>query len=145
VPCIDAGSLGAAMTQSAVYDVGIGPYWAWNVTGQFFTMRQSGQGQSSAGWIANSDLSLKDNLTPIAGAMAMIRKWTGYTYNRNDMPGNPRMAGLVANEVEDDLPEAVPRGVNGLRCLDHMGPIAVLTNALKEIDERLSHLELQPA
>ena len=137
-------SIGANVYGQTVYDSAVGIKHQITVNTGIFSMKDGGQGTSQGGWVASSDRSVKDNLVPISNAMAMVRGWTGYTYDKLDMAIDgvaPRKAGLIAQDVERELPEAISYGDNDTRYLDHNGPIAVLTNALKEIDARLAALE----
>ncbi len=119
-----------------------------------FDMKNNGQGESTAGWIAVSDRRAKTNFRVIQDAMAKLRAITGYVFDRLDvheMDGSVvTAAGLVAQEVQAVLPQSVPTTFvednplfpDGKRLsLDHMGPIALLVNAVKELDERIAQLE----
>lgn len=53
-----------------------------------------------------SDKRLKENLVPLKGSLDSVCKLTGYTYNYIDRP-EQSVAGLIAQEVQEVLPEAV--------------------------------------
>ena len=63
----------------------------------------------------NSDISLKDNITPIPDALDKVLQIRGVTFNRNDIEDNPRQAGVIAQEVEKVLPEVVSEGKDGIK------------------------------
>ena len=86
-----------------------------------------------------SDRRLKDNLEPVQNAGAKLDQITGYEY---DLDGK-RSAGLIAQEVEAILPQAVTTGDDGMKSLDYNQTIAVLVEALKEANQRITKLEEQ--
>ena len=53
-----------------------------------------------------SDRRLKENLVPLKGSLDSVCKLTGYTYNYINNP-EQSVAGLIAQEVQEVLPEAV--------------------------------------
>ena len=53
-----------------------------------------------------SDKRLKENLVPLKGSLDSVCKLTGYTYNYIDKP-EQSVAGLIAQDVQEVLPEAV--------------------------------------
>ena len=56
----------------------------------------------------SSDIRLKKDLVKIDNALDKIKTLTGYTYSLiNDLPSARRYTGLVAQEVESVLPEAI--------------------------------------
>jgi len=48
---------------------------------------------------------------------------------------------VIAQEVEPVFPELVATGPEGLKKVDYLGFIAVLIEAVKELDERVDELE----
>lgn len=86
-----------------------------------------------------SDQRVKTNLQPIRDAMTKVRQLVGYTYN---MEGNSqRMPGLLAQDVQKVLPEAVLTTPDGMLALAYGHLAGLLVNALKELDERITALE----
>lgn len=103
-----------------------------------------------------SDRRLKTELQPIKDAMAKVRKLTGYTYGRPDLAntvepspmwGVKRHAGVIYDEVLSVLPEATetdrPSEANPdpYGHVHHAGLIALLIQALNELDVRVAALE----
>jgi hypothetical protein len=83
-----------------------------------------------------SDLRLKRDLRPIEGALARVRALTGYTFARRHTPEAPRSAGLVAQEVREVLPEAVQEMPGGDLSVAYGNVVALLVEAIKELDMR---------
>ena len=57
--------------------------------------------------VSFSDRRLKSDLLEITGALDMLDEVTPSTYTRNDMEGNTRFAGVMAQDLQKVLPEAV--------------------------------------
>ena len=92
---------------------------------------------------AYSDERLKDNITPIAGAVAKVATLGGYTYTRNDLKGDRVYAGLIAQQVEQVLPEAVSESDDGTKMVDYNATIALLVEAMKELKSEVDDLKQQ--
>ena len=87
---------------------------------------------------ATSDLAKKEDLSPVTDALNKVKTLTGYTYTMKDT--GLRNAGLIAQEVEAVLPEAVD-GPEGEKTLDYAATISLLVNAIKEQAEQIEVLK----
>jgi hypothetical protein len=88
---------------------------------------------------AYSDINLKTDLEVIPNALSKVLQLTGYTYTRTDT--NERQTGLIAQDVEKVLPEAVIQG-------DHLslayGNLAgLLVESIKELTAEVKILEAE--
>ena len=90
---------------------------------------------------ANSDISLKDNIVAIPNALDKVLQIRGVTYNRNDIEGNPRQTGVIAQEVEKVLPEVISEDNNGIKSVAYGNMISLLIEAIKEQQTRIDMLE----
>ena len=94
----------------------------------------NGSGASSAGGSsagsAYSDMRMKDDIKPIGNAISKVRKLDGVTFDMNGKRGT----GLVAQQVEDVLPEVVHKDANGMRMVDYGNIVGLLVEAIKEMD-----------
>ena len=79
-----------------------------------------------------------------------VRRMRGVSYAWREgeehsarVPGPPgtRELGVIAQEVEQAFPEAVRTDADGYKRVDYQGLVAVLLEAVKELDERLSAVE----
>lgn len=77
-----------------------------------------------------SDIREKTNITPIENALDKINQINGYNYNWKD--SDEKQIGLIAQEIEKVLPEAVSENTAGTKFLNYDGIIPVLTEAIKE-------------
>lgn len=86
---------------------------------------------------AYSDIRLKTDLTKITDALAKVSQLTGYTYTRIDT--GERQTGLVAQDVQKVLPEAVVEGDHLSLAYGNM--VGLLIEAVKELTARVEKLE----
>lgn len=86
-----------------------------------------------------SDSRLKENLSPILDALNKLLSLRGYTYKFKDT--DYMTAGLLAQEVQKVLPEAVSQDENGYLSLNYNAIIALLVSALSEQQEVLDEHE----
>ena len=119
------------------------------VKGAEFIFNHSG-GAVCNQWISTSDIRMKANLKEIETASDKIDYLTGYTYyKRNNLIEDENSvysieAGLIAQDVERVLPEAVhslnndgepdPKG-EAIKGVNYNGVVALLVNAFKEQKE----------
>lgn len=90
---------------------------------------------------AYSDATLKDDIKPIEDALAKTCEISGNTYTRNDVEEDTVYAGLIAQEVEKVLPEAVTTNDDGIKKLDYNATIALLVEAVKELKAEVDSLK----
>mgnify|MGYP001603017918 FL=1 len=90
---------------------------------------------------AFSDRRLKCDLVAVEDSLSKIQSLTGYTYNRIDLADSVRYVGLIAQDVQSVIPEAVREHLDGTLSVDYMGLVAVLVQAIKELDARVKYLE----
>lgn len=121
------------------------------VKGAEFIFDSNGNGIAS-NWVSRSDIRLKAHLKEIETASDKIDYLTGYTYyKRNNLIEDENSvysieAGLIAQDVERVLPEAVhslnndgqldPKG-EAIKGINYNGVVALLVNAFKEQKEKI--------
>ena len=121
------------------------------VKGAEFIFDSAGNG-SASNWVSRSDIRLKAHLKEIETASDKIDYLTGYTYyKRNNLIEDENSvysieAGLIAQDVERVLPEAVhslnndgqldPKG-EVIKGINYNGVVALLVNAFKEQKEKI--------
>lgn len=121
------------------------------VKGAEFIFDSAGNGIAS-NWVSRSDIRLKAHLKEIETASDKIDYLTGYTYyKRNNLIEDENSvysieAGLIAQDVERVLPEAVhslnndgqldPKG-EAIKGINYNGVVALLVNAFKEQKEKI--------
>ena len=87
-----------------------------------------------------SDETVKTNRQRIINALSKISALGGYTYLMID--SNEPSAGLLAQEVQQVLPEAVKFNPNtGLLSLNYNAVLGLVVEAINELEQRVSGLE----
>jgi len=86
----------------------------------------------------SSDARLKDNITPIENALSKVLALSGvkWDWNENASPevrANVPNVGLIAQEVQQVLPEVVTERKDGYLALDYNKLIGLLVEAIKEL------------
>jgi hypothetical protein len=134
-------------------------YWRLNAAGGFeivnspynavlFTFTQGGDLTAAGNITAYSDRKLKDNFEPIVNAVSKVLKLNGVTFTRIDKEDTTkRYGGLVAQDVEAVLPEAVDKNETMLygeiMSVDYNATIALLVEAIKEQQTHINNLQEQ--
>lgn len=115
-----------------------------------FRFDSGGTGSSTNGWTTFSDRRLKEDLRAIPHAVYKLASLTGYTYLRNDAKTEfgahlLRHAGLIAQDVQAVLPEAVSESTEGVLQLNYNAVVALLVNAVNELSSTVEALTEQVA
>lgn len=87
--------------------------------------------------LITSDRRLKTDITVINDALAKVNNLSGYTYLKNGQPE----AGVIAQELQEALPEAVREGADGYLTVSTAGVVALLLEAIKELTEEVYFLK----
>lgn len=88
---------------------------------------------------AFSDRKLKTDLEQITGALDRVSKLTGYNYTRVDQPGE-RHTGLIAQDVQEVLPEAVSEH-NGTLAVAYGNMMGLIVESIKELQQQVADLQ----
>ena len=88
-----------------------------------------------------SDRSLKENIEPITDALNKVDAINGYTFNYIDAPEKGRVPGVIAQELEQVLPEAVYEIENGKKAVRYDNTVALLVEAIKELKQQVDELK----
>ncbi|MFV9121666.1 tail fiber domain-containing protein [Citrobacter freundii] len=114
-----------------------------NIGGAYFMYTSAGVGTATS-WVSTSDQRLKSNIEEITDSLDKLKKLTGYTYDkRSDLTPNEHTytsheAGLIAQEVQKVLPEAVTSsGDESLLAVNSYAVQALQINATKELDAKV--------
>ena len=91
--------------------------------------------------VTSSDATLKENIHTITNAMQKVASIQGVTFDWKYT--NNSSVGVIAQEVEESLQELVSISNKGTKTVNYSGLTAVLVNAVKELDIRVSKIESQ--
>lgn len=125
-------------------------------SGDAFNVYGSGYVEATD-YLTWSDLTLKENITPIQNALDKIIQLNGvmYNYKQNQLSPNaiantvinsdpPRKhLGLIAQEVELILPEIVTTNEKGLKGIAYQNLISLLIEGMKEQQQQIVALQEQ--
>lgn len=88
---------------------------------------------------AFSDRKLKTDLEQITSALDRVCQLTGYNYTRVDQPGQ-RHTGLIAQDVEQVLPEAVSDH-DGTLSVAYGNMMGLIVESIKELQQQVADLQ----
>ena len=93
----------------------------------------------------SSDRRLKNNITPIVNPMEKISKISGNTFewnnNQDTYEEGTKDVGLIAQEVEEILPELVQTKDDGYKAVKYEKMIALLIEGMKEMQAEIDELK----
>jgi hypothetical protein len=90
-------------------------------------------------WSASSDERLKDVQGSVEGALDILAPIRPVYYNFKGQ--DRRMVGVIAQDVQTVLPEAVDVGDDGMLSMRYTDLVPVLVKAIQELTARLEALE----
>lgn len=119
----------------------------------WYEFRNDGHAYTNGAWNSSSDVRMKTDIEKIDNALDRLDRIGGYTYLKQGMPE----AGVIAQEVEEVLPQAVTQTaltlndgsvLDDARAVNINGVVALLVEALKEerqalIQEKEARLSLE--
>jgi hypothetical protein len=91
----------------------------------------------------SSDRRLKDNIKPITNASEKINKIGGYEFDWND---NQELykghdVGVIAQEIEEVLPEVVETREDGYKAVDYKKIVPLLIEGIKDLQKQIDELK----
>jgi len=90
-----------------------------------------------------SDKSLKDNIQTIPNAIDKVIQLRGVEFDRNDIEGNPHQIGVIAQEVEEIIPEVITTHNDGLKSVAYGNLVGLLIEAIKDLKEEVNELKIR--
>lgn len=106
-----------------------------------FTFDDAGDFTATGDISAFSDIGLKEDIELIPNALDKVSKIRGVTYNRIDMENSPKQSGVIAQEVEEVLPEVVHTNDDGVKSVAYGNMVGLLVEAIKELREEVKQLK----
>jgi len=89
--------------------------------------------------LAPSDIRLKENIKPLENSLEKVMTLRGVEYDRNDYGWHE--IGMIAQEVEEVIPDLVRENSEGTKVLDYPHLTAVLVEAIKEQQKQIDTLK----
>jgi hypothetical protein len=92
-------------------------------------------------FVNSSDASLKDNVTPITNAGQVVDGLEGVGYDWKD--GSGHSYGMIAQAVEQILPEAVSTNEAGIKSVNYVMVLPFLLETVKELRRDIAEIKAQ--
>ena len=93
---------------------------------------------------ASSDVTLKENITPISNAIDKVLSISGntFTWNEKSIYNGEEGTGIIAQEIEAlGLPGLTTTRENGTKAVRYERLVPLLIEAIKELDTKVKSLE----
>ena len=93
---------------------------------------------------SSSDVSLKENITPISNAVDKVRSISGntFTWNEKSVYNGEEGTGIIAQEIEAlGLPGVTATREDGTKAVRYDRLVPLLIEAIKELDGKVKSLE----
>jgi hypothetical protein len=112
---------------------------------QFLSNISGSQIEASGDVIAfgSSDERLKDNIEPIEDPLEKMDKIGGYTFVWNDKQSTyeGKDVGVIAQEIEEVLPEVVTTRGNGFKAVKYEKIVPLLIESIKELKKEVDEIK----
>jgi hypothetical protein len=97
--------------------------------------------EATGPYVNTSDATLKENVEAISDCLNILSQIEGVYYNWKADKNKVRQAGVIAQDVQKVLPEAVTVTTSKKLGVAYSSLIPVLINAIKELEARIAALE----
>ena len=108
-----------------------------------FTFDDAGDFTATGNVTAYSDITLKDNIETIPNALDKVLNLRGVQFDRIDREDNPHEIGVIAQEVEEVIPEVVLTHEDGLKSVAYGNLVGLLIESIKELKAEVNDLKAQ--
>lgn len=122
-------------------NAGIGNFYIKDGISTKFTFDDNGDFIAAGNVTAYSDKRLKTNITLIDNALSKVCTLGGYTFDRTDISAT--QTGVIAQEVQEVLPEAVVEDENGMLSVNYGSMIGILIESIKELKAEIEELKVK--
>jgi hypothetical protein len=103
----------------------------------------TGDMTASGNVTAYSDITLKENIETIPNALDKVLNLRGVEFDRIDKEDNPHEIGVIAQEVEEIVPEVVITHKDGLKSVAYGNLVGLLIESIKELKAEVNDLKAQ--
>ena len=122
---------------------GIGNFYIRDNTTTRFTFNDAGSLTCASNITAYSDISLKENIETIPNALDKVLALRGVGFNRKDIKDKPRQIGVIAQEIEEVIPEVVITGEEGIKSVAYGNLVGLFIESIKELKAEVDALKAQ--
>jgi hypothetical protein len=90
---------------------------------------------------AYSDVRVKENIITVGNALDIVKTLRGVYYTRTDSEDKAQKVGVIAQEVQQVLPQVVHEQADGMLGVSYGNIVAVLIEAIKEQQKQIDELK----
>ena len=135
----NAGHVNAQCQQTASqYTQLYGAYMGSNLV---FGVYANGTVTATGNITAYSDISLKENIETIPNALDKVLNLRGVEFDRKDLSDKPHQIGVIAQEVEEVIPEVVLTNEEGIKSVAYGNLVGLLIESIKELKAEVNDLK----
>lgn len=87
----------------------------------------------------SSDVRLKSNVKTLNNSLAIVSSLRGVSYDKDGR----RQVGVIAQEIEEHLPEVVETGVDGFKSVAYGNIVGLLIESIKEQQKTIKELTIR--
>jgi len=114
----------------------------WSAPANRWQLDMSGNMTVAGNVTAYSDIRFKEAIEVIPDALSKVQQLRGVTFTRNDVEDlEKRHTGVIAQELEVVLPEAVSEDNNGIKNVAYGNMVGLLIEAIKEQQAQIEELK----
>lgn len=113
----------------------------WSAAANRWQLDMSGNMTVAGDVTAYSDIRVKENIETIDKALDKVLSLRGVTYNRIDSEDKSKKIGVIAQEVQNILPQVVHEQADGMLGVSYGNITAVLIEAIKEQQTQIEELK----
>ena len=139
---------GATLSDDTTTDATRYPVYADSITGSYLTAYTSSSKYtynpstgtlSSTIMTATSDKNVKDNIKVLSDALNTLKQIEGVSFNWKD--NGLKSYGVIAQDIENVLPDVVQTDPNGLKSVNYQALTAFLIESIKELKTEIDTLK----
>ena len=86
-----------------------------------------------------SDVRYKENIQSLSQSLLVVNQLKGRSFNWKDT--DKKSFGVIAQEIEEILPDVVFTNSNGIKSVNYTAIIAFLIESIKELEQRIENIE----
>jgi hypothetical protein len=119
-------------------------YWTFLHGGNWgdkLTLSSAGTLTAAGDVVAYSDARLKENIITIDNAVEKVLAMRGVFFNKKDDKTKARKSGVIAQEIQEILPEVVTASADGTLGVAYGNIVGVLIEAIKELKAEIDELK----
>jgi hypothetical protein len=133
---VGAFGLNMGLDNDNVFRIG-----GWSASANLLQMDMSGNLTMAGDVIAYSDRRLKTDVQPIQDPLQKVQELNGITYKRID--SGEVSTGLIAQDVQAVLPEAVTADINGILAVKYGNLAGLFVEAIKALNKEVAELRAE--